>query len=455
MKILVLNSGSSSLKYQLIDAHTEEVVAKGLAECIGVAQRCGQIVQETKLAGKISFETEMNCHDDAMDRVFALLTDPEKGVVKRVDEIAAVGHRVVHGGEKFVQPTLITDDVLEGIEKVSQLAPLHNPPNIAGIRACMRLMPGIPQVAVFDTAFHATIPDCAFMYALPYDYYTAFGVRRYGFHGTSHQYVAGIALDMLAKRGSLRRRRGSSRATWGNGCSMTAIRGGRAVDTSMGLTPTEGLVMGTRSGDLRPGHPRLPRPPARRAGLGHRRIINKESGLLAFPGSRATCATSRRRPAKGHARAALALEVFCYRIRKYIGAYAAAMGGIDAIVFTAGNRREQPRRTGARVPPSRVPRRGARRGEERERARPGGRPRKSVQSRAGAARPDERGADDRAGDDARHRRVNVAFGHGALRIWHPARSGRDRPNGVPEASTAARPEMFGRLCARRELTGRR
>jgi len=332
----VLNSGSSSLKYQLIDAHTEEVVAKGLAECIGVAQRCGQIVQETKLAGKISFETEMNCHDDAMDRVFALLTDPEKGVVKRVDEIAAVGHRVVHGGEKFVQPTLITDDVLEGIEKVSQLAPLHNPPNIAGIRACMRLMPGIPQVAVFDTAFHATIPDCAFMYALPYDYYTAFGVRRYGFHGTSHQYVAGIALDMLAKRGVAPEASRIVTCHLGNGCSMTAIRGGRAVDTSMGLTPTEGLVMGTRSGDLDPAilvylARRLDAPAS-----DIDRIINKESGLLGVSGLSSDMRDIEEAAAKGHARAALALEVFCYRIRKYIGAYAAAMGGIDAIVFTAG-----------------------------------------------------------------------------------------------------------------------
>jgi len=336
MKILVLNSGSSSLKYQLIDAHTEEVVAKGLAECIGVAQRCGQIVQETKLAGKISFETEMNCHDDAMDRVFALLTDPEKGVVKRVDEIAAVGHRVVHGGEKFVQPTLVTDDVLEGIEKVSQLAPLHNPPNIAGIRACMRLMPGIPQVAVFDTAFHATIPDCAFMYALPYDYYTAFGVRRYGFHGTSHQYVAGIALDMLAKRGVAPEASRIVTCHLGNGCSMTAIRGGRAVDTSMGLTPTEGLVMGTRSGDLDPAilvylARRLDAPAS-----DIDRIINKESGLLGVSGLSSDMRDIEEAAAKGHARAALALEVFCYRIRKYIGAYAAAMGGIDAIVFTAG-----------------------------------------------------------------------------------------------------------------------
>ena len=336
MKILVLNSGSSSLKYQLIDADTEEVVAKGLAECIGVAQRIGQIIQETEHDGKIKFEAEMDCHDDAMDRVFALLTDPARGVVKQVGEIAAVGHRVVHGGEKFVQPTLITDDVLKEVEKMSQLAPLHNPPNLDGIRACLRLMPGIPQVAVLATAFHATIPDYAYMYALPYDYYTAFGVRRYGFHGTSHQYVAGIALDMLAEQGVARETSRIVTCHLGNGCSMAAVRGGRVIDTSMGLTPAEGLVMGTRSGDL---------DPAILVYLARRldadvsdidRIINKESGLLGLSGLSSDMRDIEEEAAKGNARAELALEVFCYRIRKYVGAYAAAMGGLDAVVFTAG-----------------------------------------------------------------------------------------------------------------------
>jgi acetate kinase len=336
MKILVLNSGSSSLKYQLIDAHTEEVVAKGLAECVGIACRCGRIIQETKLAGKIAFDAEMNDHDEAMNRVFALLTDPDKGVVSSVDEIAAVGHRVVHGGEKFAQPTLITDDVLAEIEKMSELAPLHNPPNLAGIRACMRLMPGVPQVAVFDTAFHATIPDYAYMYALPYDYYTTYGVRRYGFHGTSHQYVTGIALDMLAKAGIAPQDSRIVTCHLGNGCSMTAIAGGRVVDTSMGLTPAEGLVMGTRSGDLDPAilvylSRRLHAPAAEID-----RIINKESGLLGISGLSSDMRDIEDAAAKGNPRAELALGVFCYRIRKYVGAYAAAMGGLDAIVFTAG-----------------------------------------------------------------------------------------------------------------------
>jgi acetate kinase len=336
MKILVLNSGSSSLKYQLIDAETEEVVAKGLAECVGVAQRQGRIIQETKRDGKVVFDAEMDCHDEAMTRVFALLTDPSKGVVQRVEEIVAIGHRVVHGGEKFVQPTLITDEVLAGVEKMSQLAPLHNPPNLDGIRACLRLMPGIPQVAVFDTAFHATIPDYAYMYALPYDYYTAFGVRRYGFHGTSHQYVTGIALEMLAKDGIEREASRIVTTHLGNGCSMAAVKGGRVVDTSMGLTPVEGLVMGTRSGDL---------DPAILVYLARRleasvsdidRIINKESGLQGLSGLSSDMRDVEEAAAKGHARSELALAVFCYRIRKYVGAYAAAMGGLDAIVFTAG-----------------------------------------------------------------------------------------------------------------------
>jgi len=335
MKILVLNSGSSSLKYQLIDGDTEEVVAKGLAECIGVANRSGRIVQETERDGKISFDADMDCHDDAMDRVFALLTDPARGVVKHVDEIAAVGHRVVHGGEKFVQPTLITDDVLEEVEKMSELAPLHNPPNLDGIRACLRLMPGVPQVAVFDTAFHSTIPDYAYIYALPYEYYTNLGVRRYGFHGTSHQYVAGIALGMLAEKGVSREASRIVTCHLGNGCSMAAIRGGRVVDTSMGLTPVEGMVMGTRSGDIDPA---ILVYLARRLDASVSdldRIINKESGLLGISGL-SDMRDVEDAAADGNERAELALEVFCYRIRKYVGAYAAAMGGLDAIVFTAG-----------------------------------------------------------------------------------------------------------------------
>jgi acetate kinase len=335
MKILVLNSGSSSLKYQLIDGHTEEVVAKGLAECVGIACRCGRIIQETQAAGKLAFDAEMLDHDQAMDRVFALLTDPGQGVVS-TGEIAAVGHRVVHGGERFTRSTLIDHEVIAEIEKMSTLAPLHNPPNLAGILAAMRLLPGVPQVAVFDTSFHATIPDYAYTYALPYRYYTDYGVRRYGFHGTSHQYVAGQAADMLAKRGVDPARARIITCHLGNGCSMTAIVGGRVVDTSMGLTPAEGLVMGTRCGDVDPAVLTYLARVLGATAAEIDTIINKESGLLGISGITSDMRDITEAVTKGHPRALLALNVFCYRIRKYIGAYAAAMGGLDAIVFTAG-----------------------------------------------------------------------------------------------------------------------
>jgi acetate kinase len=336
MKILVLNSGSSSLKYQLIDAHTEEVVAKGLAECVGIACRCGRIIQETQVAGKLAFDAEMLDHDQAMDRVFGLLTDPEQGVVKSTSEIGAVGHRVVHGGERFTRPTLIDDEVIAEIEKMSTLAPLHNPPNLAGIRAAIRLLPGVPQVAVFDTSFHSTIPDYAYTYALPYKYYTDYGVRRYGFHGTSHQYVAGQAAEMLAERGVDPARARIITCHLGNGCSMTAIVGGRVVDTSMGLTPAEGLVMGTRCGDVDPAVLTYLARVLGATAAEIDTIINKESGLLGISGITSDMRDITEAVMQGHTRALLALEVFCYRIRKYIGAYAAAMGGVDAIVFTAG-----------------------------------------------------------------------------------------------------------------------
>ena len=336
MKILVLNSGSSSLKYQLIDAHTEEVVAKGLAECVGIACRCGRIIQETQASGKLAFDAEMLDHDQAMERVFALLTDPEKGVVQSTGEIGAVGHRVVHGGERFTRPTLIDDDVIAEIEKMSSLAPLHNPPNLAGIRAAMRLMPGVPQVAVFDTSYHSTIPDYAYTYALPYKYYTDYGVRRYGFHGTSHQYVAGQAADMLVKRGISPADARIITCHLGNGCSITAIKGGQVIDTSMGLTPAEGLVMGTRCGDVDPAVLTYLARVLGATAAEIDTIINKESGLLGISGITSDMRDITEAVLQGHKRAELALNVFCYRIRKYIGAYTAALGGLDAVVFTAG-----------------------------------------------------------------------------------------------------------------------
>ena len=336
MKVLVLNSGSSSLKYQLIETDTETVLAKGLAERIGVVGGGGKIKCETQKAGKMEVDVHMSDHDKAMDKVFSLLTDPEKGAISSVDEIAAVGHRVVHGGEKFVQPEIVDEDTLKGIDAMSALAPLHNPPNLTGIKACMRLMPGVPQVAVFDTAFHATMPDYAYTYALPYEYYTDMGIRRYGFHGTSHKFVTKQALKMLAERGLDPESTKIITCHLGNGCSMAAVKGGKVVDTSMGMTPAEGLVMGTRSGDLDPA---ILLHMARVEKLSPDdvdNIINKKSGLLGVSGVTSDMRDVEAGAGRGDARAALALSIFCYRIRKYIGSYAAAMGGLDAVVFTGG-----------------------------------------------------------------------------------------------------------------------
>lgn len=336
MKILVLNSGSSSLKYQLIDSETEDVLAKGIAERIGVVGGGGKITHETAYNGKVEITVEMPDHDSAVDHVFALLTEPEHGAIGSMSEISAVGHRVVHGGERFVQSTIVNEAILEEIDKLSQLAPLHNPPNLKGIRACMRLMPGVPQVAVFDTAFHATIPDHAYTYALPYKYYTDYGVRRYGFHGTSHRFVAGKAQKMLAEAGFDTSQTRIITCHLGNGCSMTAVVGGKAIDTSMGMTPAEGLVMGTRSGDLDPA---ILLYLAKELGASPDDIddlINKKSGLLGLSGVSSDMRDVEDAAEEGNKRAELALAVFCYRIKKYIGAYAAAMGGLDAVVFTGG-----------------------------------------------------------------------------------------------------------------------
>lgn len=336
MKILVLNSGSSSLKYQLIDSETEEVLAKGLAERIGVKGGGGRIVQETSGNGKAELDVDMANHEQALDHVFALLTDPDRGALSSTKDISAVGHRVVHGGEKFVQSEIVDEAEVAEIDKVSVLAPLHNPPNLEGIRACMRLMPDVPQVAVFDTAFHATMPDYAYTYALPYKYYTDYGVRRYGFHGTSHRYVTGQALKMLREMGV---DPDSSRIVTihlGNGCSMAAVVGGKVVDTSMGMTPAEGLVMGTRSGDLDPAILLYLARELKASPDDIDDLINKKSGLLGVSGVSSDMRDVEAAAASGEHRAELALSIFCYRIKKYIGAYAAAMGGLDAIVFTGG-----------------------------------------------------------------------------------------------------------------------
>lgn len=336
MKILVLNSGSSSLKYQLIESDTEDVLAKGIAERIGVVGGGGKIVHETDANGTVERDVDMADHDEAMDHVFELLTDPDKGAISGVGEISAVGHRVVHGGEEFVHPTLVDSRTIDAIERLSELAPLHNPPNLKGIRACVRLMPGVPQVAVFDTAFHATIPAYAYTYALPYKFYSDYGVRRYGFHGTSHGYVAARAIRMLEERGLRPADTRIITVHLGNGCSITAIAGGKVIDTSMGMTPAEGLMMGTRSGDLDPA---ILLYLAKQLGASPDEIddiINKKSGLLGVSGVSSDMRDVRKAAKEGNERAQLALEIFCYRIKKYIGAYAAAMGGLDAVVFTGG-----------------------------------------------------------------------------------------------------------------------
>ena len=349
MKILVINSGSSSLKYQLIDSESEEVLAKGLAERIGVAGGGGKIKHESATpvgpghdvtaqqeCGSIEVDVEMADHDQAMSHVFELLTDPKCGAVGSVGEISAVGHRVVHGGEKFVQPTLVDEAVLTEIDKLSQLAPLHNPANLKGIRACMRRMPNVGQVAVFDTAFHATIPDYAYTYALPYKYYTDYGVRRYGFHGTSHKYVTRQAQKMLKEMGLNTESTRIITCHLGNGCSMAAVVGGKVIDTSMGMTPAEGLVMGTRGGDMDPAILVYLAKELHATADEIDDIINKKSGLLGLTGVFSDMRDVEQAANDGNRRAELALAIFCYRIRKYIGAYAAAMGGLDAVVFTGG-----------------------------------------------------------------------------------------------------------------------
>jgi acetate kinase len=336
MKILVLNSGSSSLKYQLIDSETEDVLAKGLAERIGGVGESGKVTHQTTGCDKVEVDVKMEDHAQAIDHVFELLTSPKCGAVKDVSEISAVGHRVLHGGEKFVQPTLVSEEVVLEIERLSDLGPLHNPANAKGIRACMKLMPGTPQVAVFDTAFHATMPDYAFTYALPYKYYTEYGIRRYGFHGTSHRYVTGQAQKIL---GSLGMDTGATRIVTchlGNGSSMAAVVGGKVQDTSMGVTPAEGLVMGTRAGDLDPAILPYIMKKSNATAEDLDNLINKKSGLLGVSGVSGDMRDVEGAAAGGNARAKLALEIFWYRIRKYIGAYAAAMGGLDALVFTGG-----------------------------------------------------------------------------------------------------------------------
>ena len=331
MKILVINAGSSSLKYQLMDSASHDVLAKGLCERIGIDGRLTHKVPSKDL--KKEFEIPMPTHSEAIASVLDALVSPEHGVIKDVKEIDAVGHRVVHGGEKFAASALITDDVMKALEECIPLAPLHNPANITGIQACQKVMPGVPMVAVFDTAFHQTMPEKAYLYALPYEYYEKDKVRRYGFHGTSHRYVTARAAAMLGKKAEDVK---IITCHLGNGSSVAAVDGGKSVDTSMGFTPLAGLPMGTRSGDLDAG---ILEYLMTKYGMDIKEmlnILNKKSGVLGISGVSSDFRDVENAGNDGNKRASLALEAFQYSVKKLIGAYAAAMGGVDVIVFTAG-----------------------------------------------------------------------------------------------------------------------
>ena len=333
MNVLVINAGSSSLKYQLLNPATGELLAKGLCERIGID---GRFTYKPQLAGKEAIkeaEVAMPTHSEAIQTVLDALVDPKNGVVASMKEIDAVGHRVVHGGEKFAQSVVITDEVMKAIEECNPLAPLHNPANIIGIKACQKLMPGVPMVAVFDTAFHQTMPPVAYTYALPYEYYEKDAVRRYGFHGTSHKYVSQRAADMLGKPASELK---LISCHLGNGSSVTAIDGGKSVDTSMGFTPLAGLPMGTRSGDLDAGILEYLMNKYNMSISEMLTILNKKSGVQGVSGVSSDFRDLENAFADGNQRAGLAVDMFNYGVKKLIGAYAAAMGGVDAIIFTAG-----------------------------------------------------------------------------------------------------------------------
>ncbi|MDY2933717.1 MAG: acetate kinase [Anaerovoracaceae bacterium] len=331
MKVLVINCGSSSLKYQVLDMTNEELICKGLVERIGME---GSVISHTKTGmDKFVLEAPMKDHKDAIGHVIDALKDEEHGVVKDMNEIGAVGHRVVHAGEKFAHSVLITDDVIKALEECVELAPLHNPPNLLGIAACQELMPDTPMVGVFDTAFHQTMPPQSYIYAIPYEYYEKYGIRRYGFHGTSHQYVSERAAEMLnVNIEDLK----IITCHLGNGASVSAIKRGKCIDTSMGLTPLEGLVMGTRSGDIDPAIVTYIREKENLEQGVANEILNKKSGMLGISGVSSDFRDIEAAAEEGNERAMLALKVFAQRVKFYIGGYIAEMNGVDAIVFTAG-----------------------------------------------------------------------------------------------------------------------
>lgn len=331
MKVLVINCGSSSLKYQLIDMETENSLAQGLVERIGIE---GSVLTQ-KVEGKDKYivKTPMKNHKEAIEIVLKALVDGEHGVIKSMDEITAVGHRVVHGGEKYASSVLITEEVKKSIEECYKLAPLHNPPNMIGIEACEELMPNTPMVAVFDTAFHQTMPKEAFLYALPYELYTENGIRKYGFHGTSHMYVSNKVAEVMCK--DIKDLKIVT-CHLGNGASLCAVKNGVSIDTTMGFTPLDGIVMGTRSGSIDPAIVLYLINELKYSTEDVNTLLNKKSGVLGISGVSSDFRDIEDAAAKGDERAILALDIYHYRIRTQIGAYAAAMGGVDAIVFTAG-----------------------------------------------------------------------------------------------------------------------
>ena len=330
MNVLVINCGSSSLKYQLINSDTEDVLAKGLCERIGID---GRLVYQKAGCDKEITEAAMPTHKEAIQMVLDALVNDKTGAIKSLSEVNAVGHRIVHGGEKFASSVVITDEVLEAVAQCNDLAPLHNPANLIGINACKELMPGVPMVAVFDTAFHQTMPEKAYLYGLPYEYYENYKVRRYGFHGTSHSFVSKetarfLGMDLENSKIIV--------CHLGNGASISAVKDGKCVDTSMGLTPLEGLVMGTRSGDIDPA---IMEYIAKKEDLdiaGVMNVLNKKSGLEGISGLSSDFRDLTAGAKEGNKRAIAAIEVFCYRVAKYVGSYVAAMNGVDAIAFTAG-----------------------------------------------------------------------------------------------------------------------
>jgi acetate kinase len=331
MKILVLNCGSSSIKYQLIDMKSTIVLTKGVVEKIGLK---GSFLKNERFDGdKVKLDGEILDHQSGIEYILGLMISKQRGVIKSLDEIDAIGHRVVHGGETFQGSCYLDDVTIKGIEDCSDLAPLHNPANLKGIYAMKMLLPSVPQVGVFDTSFHQTMPDYSFMYALPYSLYKKYGIRRYGFHGTSHSYVSKRACEILNADYNTQR---IITCHLGNGASITAIKNGKSIDTSMGLTPVEGLIMGTRSGDIDAGVLTLIMEKEEIDYSSLNTLLNKHSGVLGISGISSDMREVESAAAEGDERAELSLKMYDYRVRKYIGAYAAVMGGVDILIFTGG-----------------------------------------------------------------------------------------------------------------------